>query len=133
VNDLEINEVITKLRPSFAAIISVVDECLAVNKEKNYYIDRDYNIVDYTVLSLGVVIVHLRSHLEGDERVRFDKPEARLYEPSVSELKKFYRSPLMIMAVCAKVGVDYWMYLFVKTRITTRGVTCDSRVINLGG
>lgn len=130
-SELKVDEVIEKLRPSFATIIQIIEECLVFNREKNYYIDTDYKIADYTPLPLGVVIVHLKSHLEGDERVHFAKPEARLYEPSVLEMKKFYRSPLDIMAVCAKEGTNYWMYLFTKIRVARGGVTCDSKVINL--
>ena len=131
--DLTVKDVIEKLRLSYATIIRLIDECITNNREKRYFIDREYRIVDYTVNPLGVILVHLKPHLERDERVLIIGEAAQIYEPSVLELKQFYHSSYLILGVCCKVGVNYWMNLLVKTRIARRGTTCDYDFVFLGG
>jgi len=132
VNELELNRVIERLRPSFATIISIVDECLSTGIEKEFYLDQEYKVVAYIREPLGMVLVHLRPHLEGDKWAKvIQRDDIRLFEPSIKELRAFYRSHLRILCVCAKASNGYWMNIIVKTKKTTKGVESEAKIVEL--
>ena len=131
-NELRLDEVIGRLRPSFATIISIVDECLSTGIEKTFYLDHEYRVVAYIREPLGIVLVHLRPHLEGDKWARvIQRDDIKLFEPSVKELRAFYLSRVRILCVCGKSGSEYWMNIVVKTKKTERGVDSEGKVVKL--
>ena len=131
-NELELNGVIEKLRPSFATVISIVDECLSTGIEKTFYLDHEYKVVAYIREPLGIILVHLEPHLEGDKWAKIiQRSDIKLFEPSIKELRAFYLSRVRILCICAKSGSEYWMNIVVKTKKTGRGTDSEGKVVKL--
>lgn len=131
-NELRLDEVVGKLRPSFATIVNAIERSHSDAEEHTLYIDQEYKLVVYARDPLGIVLVHLEPHLEGDVWARIrQRGDLGISQPSIHELRSFYHSHMRILCVCAKVSSGYWMNIIVKTRKVAKGTESEAKVVKL--